>query len=61
MFPIVHKMYGQKFELDAAATLLGSKETLSRIRAGDDPQAIASSWAKDEAEWRLLRAKYLLY
>jgi uncharacterized protein YbbC (DUF1343 family)/CubicO group peptidase (beta-lactamase class C family) len=58
---MLHKLYGGKFELDAAANLLGSKDALSRIRAGDDPQLIASLWAADEARWRLLRAKYLLY
>jgi hypothetical protein len=34
---------------------------LARIRAGEDPAAIAASWAQDEAAWRLTRAKYLLY
>jgi hypothetical protein len=34
---------------------------LERIRAGEDPAAIAASWAVDEAAWRLTRAKYLLY
>jgi len=58
---MLHKLYGSAFDLDAAATLLGSKDALSRIRAGDDPQAIAASWAADEARWRQLRAKYLLY
>jgi uncharacterized protein YbbC (DUF1343 family)/CubicO group peptidase (beta-lactamase class C family) len=58
---MLHKLYGAKFDLEAAARLFGSKEGLSRIRAGDDPQAIASSWAPGEARWRLLRAKYLLY
>jgi uncharacterized protein YbbC (DUF1343 family)/CubicO group peptidase (beta-lactamase class C family) len=58
---MLHKLYGAKFELEAAERLFGSKEGLSRIRAGDDPQAIAASWAPDEARWRRLRAKYLLY
>lgn len=58
---MLHKLYGATFELEAAERLLGSKETLSRIRAGDDPDAIAASWAADEARWRLMRAKYLLY
>jgi uncharacterized protein YbbC (DUF1343 family)/CubicO group peptidase (beta-lactamase class C family) len=57
----LQKLYGGKFDLDAAATLLGSKDTLSRIRAGEDPQSIASSWTPDEARWRQMRAKYLLY
>ncbi len=58
---MLHNLYGAKFELEAAERLLGSKDVLSRIRAGEDPQAIAASWAADEARWRLLRAKYLLY
>ena len=61
LFRSLHKFYGAKFDLEAAERLFGSKEALSRIRAGDDPQAIAASWAADEARWRLLRAKYLLY
>jgi hypothetical protein len=55
------KMYGAKYDLEAAEKLFGSKETLSRIRAGEDPAAIAASWAAGEAKWRLLRAKYLVY
>jgi uncharacterized protein YbbC (DUF1343 family)/CubicO group peptidase (beta-lactamase class C family) len=55
------RLHADKFELDAADRLLGSKQTLARIRAGDDPARIAESWAADEARWRLLRAKYLLY
>jgi uncharacterized protein YbbC (DUF1343 family) len=58
---MLHKLYGATFELEAAERLLGSKNVLARIRAGDDPQAIAASWAADEARWRLMRAKYLLY
>jgi hypothetical protein len=31
------------------------------MKAGDDPGAIAASWAAAEAHWRQIRAKYLLY
>jgi uncharacterized protein YbbC (DUF1343 family)/CubicO group peptidase (beta-lactamase class C family) len=55
------KMYGGQFKLEDAGPLLGSKATIARIRAGEDVAAIAASWAQDEAAWRLLRAKYLLY
>ena len=41
--------------------LVGSQATTARILGGEDPAAIAASWAADEARWRLLRAKYLLY
>jgi uncharacterized protein YbbC (DUF1343 family) len=55
------RLYGEQFKLEDAATLFGSKATLERIRKGEDPAAIAASWAGDEAKWRLTRAKYLLY
>ena len=58
---MLHKLYGARFEVEAAERLLGSREGIARIRAGDDPAAIAASWAAGEARWRLLRAKYLLY
>lgn len=58
---MLHTLHGATFELEAAERLFGSKDNLARIRAGDDPAAIAASWAADEARWRLMRAKYLLY
>jgi uncharacterized protein YbbC (DUF1343 family)/CubicO group peptidase (beta-lactamase class C family) len=58
---LLHKLYGAAFELDAADRLFGSREGLARIRAGEDPAAIAASWGAVEARWRLLRAPYLLY
>jgi Protein of unknown function (DUF1343) len=41
--------------------LFGSKMTLARVHAGEDPATIAASWAGEEAKWRATRAKYLLY
>jgi uncharacterized protein YbbC (DUF1343 family)/CubicO group peptidase (beta-lactamase class C family) len=58
---MLQKLYGSKYELESAERLFGSKEGIARIRAGDDPAAIVSSWAAGEARWRLLRNKYLLY
>jgi uncharacterized protein YbbC (DUF1343 family) len=57
----LHRLYGAKFELDAAERLFGSRDGLTRVRNGDDPAAIARSWEAAEARWRLLRAPYLLY
>jgi uncharacterized protein YbbC (DUF1343 family)/CubicO group peptidase (beta-lactamase class C family) len=57
----LHKLYGQRFELEAAERLFGSREGITRIRAGEDPAAIGASWAVAESRWRLLRNKYLLY
>ena len=58
---MLHKLYGSKYELETAERLFGSREGLTRIRAGEDPAAIAASWAAAESRWRTLRAKYLLY
>ena len=41
--------------------LIGSEQIVARIKNGDDPAAIAASFTDDEARWRRLRAKYLLY
>ena len=55
------RLYGAQFKLEDAAYLFGSQSMLEKIRAGEDPAAIAASWAQGEATWRLTRAKYLLY
>jgi uncharacterized protein YbbC (DUF1343 family)/CubicO group peptidase (beta-lactamase class C family) len=55
------RTHGETFEIDKAARLFGSRAQLARIKAGEDPSAIAASWAQDEAQWRQLTAKHLLY
>jgi len=55
------KLFPTQFRIDSALRLFGSTDGLTRIKAGEDPAAIAATWAADEARWRLLRAKYLLY
>jgi uncharacterized protein YbbC (DUF1343 family) len=55
------RLHGAQFRLEDAAALFGSKAMLEKVRAGEDPAAIAASWTADEAQWRLMRAKYLLY
>jgi len=55
------KSYGARFDLEASERLMGSKDTITRIRAGEDPAAIATSWSAGEGRWRLLRNQYLLY
>ena len=57
----LYRLYGDRFDLDAVARLLGSGDTLVRIRAGDPPWEIAAGWAEGEAAWRRLRVPYLLY
>ncbi len=58
---LLYKMHGDRYQIDAAERLFGSKEGLARVKAGEDPAAIAASWSGGEARWRLLRAKYLIY
>jgi uncharacterized protein YbbC (DUF1343 family)/CubicO group peptidase (beta-lactamase class C family) len=57
----IARLFPGQLGLDAAARLFGSAAGLARIKAGDDPEAIARSWGPAEATWRLLRAKYLIY
>ncbi|HEX4915820.1 MAG TPA: serine hydrolase [Vicinamibacterales bacterium] len=54
-------LYGNKYEPNNMWRLLGSEAIVARIAQGEDPAAIASSASADEARWRQLRAKYLLY
>ena len=58
---MLQKLYGTRYELESTERLFGLKEGIARIRAGEDPSGVASSWAAGEAQWRLMRNKYLLY
>jgi uncharacterized protein YbbC (DUF1343 family)/CubicO group peptidase (beta-lactamase class C family) len=54
-------LYRGQYTIEPDDRLVGSRQAITRILAGDDPADVASSWAGDEARWRLLRNKYLLY
>jgi uncharacterized protein YbbC (DUF1343 family)/CubicO group peptidase (beta-lactamase class C family) len=55
------KLFPANFQVDLARRLFGSADGIARLKAGEDPAAIAASWAGAEARWRLLRAKYVIY
>lgn len=55
------KLHGDKFSMESTDRLLGSRESLERVKTGEDPARVAASWLTAEARWRRLRAKYLLY
>jgi len=57
---VLYRLFPEAFELDKVGRLFGA-DTVRRIRAGEDPGAIAASWARGESAWRLLRSKYLSY
>ncbi len=54
-------LHGDQYDLDAALRLFGSRDTLTRIRQGEDPGTIARTWSRGEREWRARREPYLLY
>ena len=56
----LYRLFPEAFELDKVGRLFGA-DTVRRIRAGEDTDAIAASWARGESAWRLLRSKYLSY
>ena len=53
--------YRDKYDPGNMWRLVGAESIVERIKRGEDPGAIASSASADEAGWRRLRAKYLLY
>jgi len=55
------RLHPDRFEPGQTWRLLGSRRVLEGLAGGGAPSAIASSWAVEEARWRTLRAKYLLY
>ena len=55
------KLHGDQFDAKTTARLVGSASALARAKAGEDPAAIAASWAGAEANWRRLRAQHVLY
>jgi uncharacterized protein YbbC (DUF1343 family) len=54
-------LFGEKYDPQNTWRLVGAEEILTRVRQGEDAAAVAARWSADEARWRRLRAKYLLY
>lgn len=55
------QLYPKDFQLEKTIRLVGSKRTMERIRAGDDPAEIAAGWEEELEAFRRLRLPYLLY
>lgn len=55
------KLYPKEFQVGKTLRLLGSKRTLERIRAGNDPKDIVKGWQAELEAFRKRRARYLLY
>jgi uncharacterized protein YbbC (DUF1343 family) len=58
---VLARLYPTQFTIAVDDRLFASRTSISRILAGEDAATVATSWSGDEARWRLLRAKYLLY
>lgn len=50
-----------QFQLDNTVGMIGSRDTIVRIKAGEDPRTIAAGWQQALNEFNSVRAKYLLY
>ena len=58
---VLSSMYGDKLDLSTTWRLFGSADAIERVKRGEDPASASAKWSADEAKWRRLRAKYLLY
>jgi len=56
----LYRLFPASFDLDRVGRLFGA-DTVNRIRAGEDPAAIAAAWSRGESAWRLRRSTYLSY
>jgi len=55
------RLYPNDFKLEKTIRLVGSKKTIERLQAGDDPRDIVAGWEADLEAFRRKRARYLLY
>jgi uncharacterized protein YbbC (DUF1343 family) len=55
------KLHGDSYKMENTDRLVGSRQMLERLKAGEDPARVAAGYAAAEARWRRMRAKYLLY
>ena len=54
-------LYPGKFKVEATLSMVGSRQTLNQVEAGVDPQQIVTAWQPAIDNFRITRAKYLLY
>lgn len=57
----IARLHKDRFDPVNTHRLTGAKSQLRRVIAGEDPGVVSASWPTDEAKWRLLRGRYLLY
>ena len=57
----LHRLYPERFQVTKLMDLLASHTTVDALIAYQPPTVIIAAWAEDLAQFRTLRAKYLLY
>jgi uncharacterized protein YbbC (DUF1343 family) len=57
----LHKLFGDKFEVQKVVRLLQNRATMEAILSADDPEKIAKSWEKPLEKFSRVREKYLIY
>ena len=57
----LHHLYKDDFKIDATLSMVGSRRTLDEIKSGVDPKQIVAGWQPELENFRIMRARYLLY
>lgn len=57
----LQRLYPDRFAIDRTIGLLGSRQSLDAIKAGNDPGEIATTWEPAIQAYRLRRERYLMY
>lgn len=57
----LYRLYPQRFEIEGALSLIGSRSVLRAIEAGEEPVAITRSWRSSLQTFLSIRHRYLLY
>jgi uncharacterized protein YbbC (DUF1343 family)/CubicO group peptidase (beta-lactamase class C family) len=58
---VLHKLYGEKFQIDKIGGLLANRSVLDALNSGRDPQRIAEDWQQEIQDFLATRKPYLLY
>lgn len=57
----LHHLYMNDFKIDATLSMVGSRRTLEEVKSGVEPNQIVADWQPELENFRILRARYLLY
>ncbi len=57
----LNRLHPRDFQIDETLGLIGSREVLREIKDGENPVSILNHWKDDLAQFKDMRAKYLLY